>query len=241
MRESGPFQSKTRKRSNYMQVTILHGFSTYCSWRPKSELRRPFRALQGWKMDWQVFVAHGKPVWSVLWLVSQINTSSRVGLLKKACVSVVFNENMFKLVVPMHKHFFSRESVTEPHSRPPLFSLSHLLQPEKLQDHQFSCFVTFFFASPFHLRSHLPHLFPFSCACVSSCCFCHHPDMKYKVVIKQVSVISSLNDCNWIYFTSLLFFFFFFSLESLLSFSRRRKVDSVYWCKYTIHSKVWVW
>ncbi len=113
MRESGPFQSKTRKRSNYMHVTILHGFSTYCSLRPKSELRRPFRALQGWKMDWQVFVAHGKPVWSVLWLVSQINTSSHVGLLKKACVSVVFNENIFKLVVPMHKHFFSRERVSQ--------------------------------------------------------------------------------------------------------------------------------
>lgn len=33
---SGLFQSEKRKRSNYMQVTILHGFSTYCSLSPKS-------------------------------------------------------------------------------------------------------------------------------------------------------------------------------------------------------------
>lgn len=110
MRESGPFQSKTRKRSNYMQVTILHGFSTYCSLRPKrvnyaghSELFRDGRwigkCLQHMENQCEAFC--------------NLLVTSTYHHVLGCCVSVVFNENIFKLVVLMHKHFFSRERVSQ--------------------------------------------------------------------------------------------------------------------------------
>lgn len=106
--ENGPFQSE--KQSTKVK---LHARCSSFAWllhllqfEPKEcELRQPFQPLQAWKVDWEVFVKSGKPVLSISQPVSQI-TQSCVGLLKKA---FVFDENSFKIVVPMHKHCFSRE------------------------------------------------------------------------------------------------------------------------------------
>lgn len=72
--ENGPFQSE--KQSTKVK---LHASCSNFAWllhllqfEPKEcELRQPFQPLEAWKVDWEVFVASGKPVLSIRFLTCQ--------------------------------------------------------------------------------------------------------------------------------------------------------------------------